>query len=336
MTKEFLTQDEVDALLKGVSGEPEATDAAAPAAASQGGVRPYNLATQERIVRGRMPTLEVINERFARLMRVGLFNFIRRTAEISVGPVRMQKYSEFIRGLVAPSNLNVVQVKPLRGQALFVFDPNLVFLVVDNVFGGDGRFQTRVEGREFTQTEIRIVQKLLEVVFDNFEKCWAPIYALKFETLRSEMHAQFASIATANELVISTTFTIDLGAVNGDFHVCMPYSMIEPIREILYSTQQGGRVEVDKRWVRLLSRQVQSADVELVANLGTAQLTLKQVNGLKVGDVIPLEIPGELTAEIDGIPVMECNYGVFNGQYALRVQRMINQGGGDRAGQEDA
>ena len=112
--------------------------------------------------------------------------------------------------------------------------------------------------------------------------------------------------------------------------------MLEPIREILYSTQQGARVEVDKRWVRLLSRQVQSADVELVANLGSAQLTLKQVNGLKVGDVIPLEIPGELTAEIDGIPVMECNYGVFNGQYALRVQRMINQGGGDRAGQDDA
>ena len=146
---------------------------------------------------------------------------------------------------------------------------------------------------------------------------------------------QFASIATENELVVSTTFTIDLGAVNGDFHICMPYAMIEPIREILYSSQQGNRVEVDKRWLRLLSRQVQSADVELVANLGSAQLTLRQVNGLKVGDVIPLEIPGELTAEIDGIPVMECNYGVFNGQYALRVQRMINQGG-DRAGQEDA
>ena len=333
MTKEFLTQDEVDALLKGVSGEPEAAEAAAPDAAQ--GVRPYNLATQERIVRGRMPTLEVINERFARLMRVGLFNFIRRTAEISVGPVRMQKYKEFIRGLVVPTNLNVVQVKPLRGNALFVFDPNLVFLVVDNVFGGDGRFQTRVEGREFTQTEIRIIQKLLEVVFENFEKCWAPIYPLTFETLRSEMHAQFASIATENELVVSTTFTIDLGAVNGDFHICMPYAMIEPIREILYSSQQGNRVEVDKRWLRLLSRQVQSADVELVANLGSAQLTLRQVNGLKVGDVIPLDIPGELTAEIDGIPVMECNYGVFNGQYALRVQRMINQGG-DRAGQEDA
>jgi flagellar motor switch protein FliM len=335
MTKEFLTQDEVDALLKGVSGEPEAASAGESPTGDQG-VRPYNLATQERIVRGRMPTLESINERFARLMRVGMFNFIRRTAEISVGPVRMQKYSEFVRGLVVPTNLNVVQVKPLRGNALFIFDPALVFLVVDNVFGGDGRFQQRVEGREFTQTELRIVQKLLQVVFENFEKCWAPIYALKFEMLRSEMHTQFANIATPNEVVVSTTFTIDLGSVNGDFHVCMPYAMIEPIREILYSTQQGGRVEVDKRWMRLLSRQVQAADVELVANLGSAQLTLKQVNGLKVGDVIPLDIPGELTAEIDGVPVMECNYGVFNGQYALRVQRMINQGGGEQAGHDDA
>ncbi|HVY08474.1 MAG TPA: flagellar motor switch protein FliM [Burkholderiales bacterium] len=333
MAKEFLTQDEVDALLKGVSGELE-PEAEKPE--DNQGIRPYNIATQERIVRGRMPTLEIINERFARLMRVALFNFIRRSAEISVGPVRVQKYSEFIRNLVVPTNLNVVQVKPLRGSALFIFDPNLVFLVVDNLFGGDGRFHTRVEGREFTQTELRIIQKLLEVVFENYEKSWSPVYPVKFEHTRSEMHTQFASIATPNEVVVTTTFTIELGAVSGDFHLCLPYAMIEPIRDILYSSLQGDHVEADKRWVRLLSRQVQSAEVELVANLGSAKLSLRQVNGLKIGDVIPLDIPAELTAEIDGVPVMECNYGVFNGQYALRVQRMINQGLNDRfTGQED-
>ena len=149
MSQDFLSQDEVDALLKGVTGE---TDEVAAATETKG-VRPYNLATQERIVRGRMPTLEIINERFARQLRLGLFNFMRRTAEISVGPIRILKYNEFIRNLVVPTNLNLVQAKPLRGTALFIFDPNLVFLVVDNLFGGDGRFHTRVEGRDFTQTE---------------------------------------------------------------------------------------------------------------------------------------------------------------------------------------
>ncbi len=334
MAKEFLTQDEVDALLKGVTGE---QDAGIDTPENSQGVRPYNLATQERIVRGRMPTLEIINERFARLMRIGLFNFIRRSAEISVGPVRVQKYSEFIRNLVVPTNLNMVQVKPLRGTALFIFDPNLVFLVVDNLFGGDGRFQSRVEGREFTQTEHRIIQKLLEVVFECYEKSWHPVYQVQFEHMRSEMHTQFANIATPNEVVITTTFSIELGAVSGDFHLCMPYAMIEPIRDLLYSNLQGDHMEADKRWVRMLSRQVQSAEVELVANIGSARLRLNQVSGLKVGDVIPLDIPAELTAEVDGVPVMECNYGVFNGQYALRVRRMINHSMEDRfPGPDDA
>lgn len=326
MTKEFLTQDEVDALLKGVTGEGEDSG---DKSEDKSGVRPYNLATQERIVRGRMPTLEIINERFARLFRVGLFNFMRRSTEISVGPVRVQKYSEFIRNLVVPTNLNMVQVKPLRGSALFIFDPNLVFLVVDTLFGGDGRFHTRVEGREFTQTEHRIIQKMLDVVFDNYAKSWSPVYPVEFEFMRSEMHTQFANIATPNEVVITTTFTIELGSAGGDFHICMPYAMIEPIRDLLYSSLQGDHMEADKRWVRLLSRQVQAAEVELVANLGQSRLTLNQVNNLKVGDVIPLDIPSILTAEVDGVPVMECNYGVFNGQYALRVQRMINHSATD-------
>ena len=225
----------------------------------------------------------------------------------------------------------------LRGSCLFIFDPSLVFSVVDNLFGGDGRFQSRVEGREFTQTEHRIIQKLLEVVFECYEKSWHPVYQVQFEHMRSEMHTQFANIATPNEVVITTTFSIELGAVGGDFHLCMPYAMIEPIRDLLYSNLQGDHMEADKRWVRMLSRQVQSAEVELVANIGSARLRLNQVSGLKVGDVIPLDIPAELTAEVDGVPVMECNYGVFNGQYALRVRRMINHSMEDRfPGPDDA
>ena len=213
MTNEFLTQDEVDALLKGVSGEADSPATDEPA----GGVRSYNLATQERIVRGRMPALEIINDRFARMLRVGLFNFMRRSPEISVGPVRVIKYSEFVRNLVVPTNLNIVQVKPLRGSGLFVFEPSLVFLVVDNLFGGDGRFHMRVEGRDFTATEQRIIRRMLEVVTADYEASWKHVHPLKFEYVRSEMHTQFANIASPTEVVVVSTFSIELGSGGGAF-----------------------------------------------------------------------------------------------------------------------
>lgn len=325
MSSQFLTQEEVDSLLKGITGEAEE----AKPEYDPSEIRPYDLASQERIVRGRMPTLEIINERFARLLRIGLFNFMRRTAEISVSPVKILKYSEFVRNLVVPTNLNMVQVRPLRGTALFVFDPQLVFLVVDNLFGGDGRFHTRVEGRDFTPTEQRIIQRMLAVVFDDYEKSWKPVYPVKFEYVRSELNTQFANIATPNEVVVTTTFNIELGASGGDFHVCMPYAMIEPIRDILSSSLQADHMEVDKRWVGLLSKQVQAAEVELIANLGQTSMSLRQILNMRVGDVIPLDIPETLVAQVDGVPVMECRYGILNGQYALKVLRMINHAAAD-------
>lgn len=321
MAEDFLSQDEIDALLKGVTGEKDD----APSEEGENGVRPYNIATQERIVRGRMPTFEIINERFARLLRIGLFNFMRRTVDISVGPVRVIKFSEFVRNLVVPTNLNMVHIKPLRGTSLFVFDPSLIFLIVDNLFGGDGRFHSRVEGRDFTQTEQRIIQRLLEVVFSDYEKSWKSVYPVKFEYIRSEMNTQFAIIATPNEVVVVVTFNIEIGDAGGEFHVCIPYSMVEPIRDILYSSLQGDHMEVDKRWARLLSKQIQSADVELVANLGHAQVTLNQILKMQEGDVIPLEIPEAITAKVDGVPLMECRYGIVNNQYALRVNSITSQ-----------
>ena len=327
MGKEFLSQDEVDALLQGVTGESQGKNAEQDAT----GVRPYNLATQERIVRGRMPTLEIINERFARLLRVGLFNFMRRTAEITVGPIRVVKYSEFVRNLVVPTNLNLVQAKPLRGTALFIFDPSLVFLVIDNLFGSDGRFHTRVEGRDFTPTEHRIIQRMLSVVFEDYEKAWTQVYPLKFEFVRSEMNTQFANIATPNEVIVATTFNIELGSSGGEFHVCMPYAMIEPIRDLLYNSLNGETLEGDKRWVRMLSKQIKNAEIELVANLGQKPVTLNQILKMKMGDIIALDIPQSVVAEVDNVPVMECKYGVFNGQYALKVDKMLNAPDNDEA-----
>jgi flagellar motor switch protein FliM len=321
MSDDILSQEEVDALLKGVSGE---TDAAEDEhAGDSAGVQSYNLASQDRIVRGRMPTMEVINERFARNLRLGLFNFTRRTAEISVGPVKLLKYAEFVRNLVVPTNLNLMHVKPLRGTALLIFDPNLVFLVIDNLFGGDGRYHTRVEGRDFTQTEQRIIRNLLGVATEELEKAWAPVHPINFEYIRSEMNTQFANIATPSEVVVVTTFNIEIGPVGGDFHVCMPYAMIEPIRDQLYEDMHGDRMEVDERWVNFLSSQVQSTEVKLVANLTEAELTVRELLEMKVGDVISLDIPDSITAHVEGVPVLECGYGVHNGQYALKVKRFL-------------
>jgi len=319
MSNDFMTQEEVDALLKGVTGEEDAPVADDP----PGGVRPYNLAKQERIVRGRMPTLEIINERFARLLRVGLFNFMRRSPEVSVGPVRVIKYGEFVRNLVVPTNLNVVQCKPLRGNSLFVFEPALVFLVVDTLFGGDGRFHSRVEGRDFTQTEQRIIRRMLQVVFDEYQKAWHNVHPLTFEYVRSEMHTQFANIATPTEIVVATTFNIELSGGQTALHICMPYATLEPIRDLIYSTMQGDQMEPDKRWVRMLSLQVQDAEVELVSNLVTTTLTLKELMKVKAGDVLPVDIPPRVVGAVHGVPLVEAAYGALNGHYALKVERVL-------------
>jgi flagellar motor switch protein FliM len=320
MATDFLSQDEVDALLKGVSGE---TDEPEVSEEGDGGVRSYNLGTQERIVRGRMPTLELINERFARYLRIGLFNYMHRTTEISVGPIRVQKYSEFIRNLVVPTNLNLVSAKPLRGTSLFVFDPNLVFLVVDNMFGGDGRFHTRVEGRDFTPTEQRIIQGMLNVVFNEYARSWKPVYDITFEYIRSEMNSQFANIATPSEIVISTSFSLEFGGTAADMHICFPYSMVEPIRDLLYSTMQSDQLSTDHRWILMLRKQLQDAEVEIAAQLATTTVTLGQILKMNTGDIIPLNISENIVANVDGIPLMECHYGQQGGQYALKIDRFI-------------
>lgn len=322
MSQDFLSQEEVDALLKGVTGE---VDEAPAGEEGEVDVKAYDVGRQERIVRGRMPTLELINERFARFLRIGLFNYMHRNAEISVGPVRVQKYSEFIRNLVVPTNLNLVQVKPLRGTGLIVLDPNLVFLVVDNMFGGDGRFHNRVEGRDFTATEQRIIQGLLGVIFSEYEKAWKPVFEITFEYTRSEMNTQFANIATPAEVIVAVTFNIEFSGASSEMHVCLPYSMVEPIRDVLYSTMHSDQVSSDKRWTSMLRRQLQKAELELVVPLGSRQITLGEIMKMKVGDIIPFPIADLVTVNVNDAPVMRARYGVREGQYALKIDSFVAQ-----------
>ena len=320
MNEHILSQEEVDALLQGITGESQKLEAEP---GSTDGVRTYELASQERIVRGRMPTLEIINERFARNLRVGLFNFLRKSPEISIGGIKVQKYSAFLREIVVPTNFNIVSVKPLRGSGLIVCDPTLVFAVIDALFGGAGKFHTRIEGRDFSPTEQRIIARLVEVIIAEYQKAWHGIYPLELDYQRSEMQPQFANIATPSEIVVSTSFTLEIGDTSGTVHFCIPYSTLEPIRDVLYSTMQGDSNEPDRRWVNLLKNQIQAAEVELVAELAHADATVEQLLAFKPGDFIELDLEKNIHAKVVGVPVFECHYGTSSGKYALKVERML-------------
>jgi len=320
MNQQILSQDEVDALLQGITGESQKLE---QEHVEEGEIRTYDLASQERIVRGRMPTMEIINERFARNIRIGLFNFIRKNPEISIGGIKVQKYSAFLREIVVPTNFNIVSVRPLRGSGLIVCDPTLVFAVIDALFGGAGKYHTRIEGRDFSPTEQRIIARLVDVITTEYKKAWQGIYPLVLEYQRSEMQPQFANVATPSEIVVATSFTLEIGDTSGTIHFCIPYSTLEPIRDVLYSTIQGDSAEPDRRWVNLMKQQIQSAQVELVAELAQAPATVEQLLSFKVGDFIELDLHQAIQAKVVGVPVFDCHYGISNGKYALKVDQLL-------------
>ena len=320
MSESFLSQEEVDALLEGVTGESQKT---VEEAAEHGEVRAYNISSQERIVRGRMPTMEVVNERFARNLRVGLLNFIRRSPEISVGPVTVQRYSAFLRELAVPTNFNIVAIRPLRGSGLIVCEPALVFGVIDTLYGGIGKFQSRIEGRDFSATEQRVINRLIDVITQEYKKAWNGIYPLELEYQRSEMQPQFANIATPSEIVISTSFQLEIGEITGAIHFCMPYASLEPIRDVLYSSTQGDSIEVDRRWVNVLTQEIQAAEVTLVAELARADATVEQLMAMKPGDFIELDRRPRIEITVEGVPVFECQYGTHNAKYAVRIEKCL-------------
>ena len=323
MNQQILSQDEVDALLQGITGESQKLE---QEDVPKEGIRDYNLAQQERIVRGRMPTMEIINERFARNIRIGLFNFIRKSPEVSVGGIKVQKYSAFLREIVVPTNFNIMAVRPLRGSGLIVCEPTLVFAVIDALFGGAGKFHTRIEGRDFSATEQRIIRRLVDVITEEYKKSWHGIYPVELDYQRSEMQPQFATVATPSEIVVCCSFTLEIGDTSGTIHICIPYATLEPIRDILFSSIQGDSAEPDRRWVKLLTQQIQSAEVELVAELGHAPATVEQLLALKPGDFIELDLEKIIQAKVDGVPVFECYYGTSDNKYALRVEKLLTTG----------
>lgn len=323
MSDSILSQAEIDALLNGDSddGESKAKSASGP----ESDIRPYDPNTQRRVVRERLQSLEIINERFARQFRMGLFNLLRRSPDITAGPIKIQPYHDFARNLPVPTNLNLVHLKPLRGTALFVFSPSLVFIAVDNLFGGDGRFPTKVEGREFTHTEQRVVKRMLRLALEAYGDAWNAIYKLDVEYVRSEMQVKFTNITTSpNDIVVTTPFHVEIGNLTGEFNICIPFAMIEPLRELLVNPPMENSRQEDQSWRDTLAKQVQHSELELVANFTDVSLRLSKVLKLQPGDVLPIEKPDSIIAHVDGVPVLTGQYGTYKGQYALRVEQLVN------------
>lgn len=323
MADDLLSQDEIDALLHGVDGGDVETETDVPLDPSE--ARQYDFASQDRIVRGRLPTLEMINERFARYFRTSVFNMLRRSADISVSGVQMLKFSEFVHSLFVPTSLNIIRVAPLRGKSLFVMDPKLVFSAVDNFFGGSGRFHTKIEGREFTPTELRVVQMLLDIAFKDLTMAWQPVMDVEFSYIGSEVNPQFANIVSPSEVVVVTTFNVDLESGGGDFYICLPYAMLEPIRELLDAGVQSDRGETDERWEKAMREEILGADVEIASTLSEVTLSLRQLADLQVGDIIPIDIPKEVEVEAEGLPLFRGQLGMHNKNYAIQVSKWLRR-----------
>jgi len=318
--EKILSQDEIDALIHGIdAGAVDTEPAPAP-----GEVRGFDFRNQVRIVRGRLPTLDMINERFARRFRVGLYNLLRRAPEIGVSPVQMKKFSEYAHTLQVPTSLNLVKINPLRGTALVVLDPKLVFTLVDNFFGGNGRVM-KIEGRDFTATEQRIIHMLLRNAFADLREAWSHVAAIEIEYLQSEINPHFANIVSPSEIVVVTSFHIELDGGGGDLHITMPYSMIEPLREVLDAGVQSDRADHDERWLNSMREEINDAEIEISSQLGHASLTLAELVNLKPGDVIPCDFMGKVTLLAESVPLFRGPFGISRGQQAVKIDERLRR-----------
>ncbi len=319
---DLLSQDEIDALLHGVDDVDDIDD---PLDNDTEGAVSFDFSSQDRIVRGRMPTLELINERFARHMRISLFNMLRKTAEVSINGVQMMKFGEYQNTLYVPTSLNMVRFRPLKGTALITMEARLVFILVENFFGGDGRFHAKIEGREFTPTERRIIQLLLKIVFEDYKEAWSPVMGVEFEYLDSEVNPSMANIVSPTEVIVVSSFHIEVDGGGGDFHVVMPYSMVEPIRELLDAGVQSDKMETDVRWSSALREEIMDCPVNFRVNLLEKDISLRDLMELQPGDIIPIEMPEHATMFIEDLPTYRVKMGRSEDKLAVQVSQEIER-----------
>ena len=290
----------------------------------EAGVRPFVFDRMHRVLRRRMPTLELIHERFARTVRLTLFNLVRRSVEVSIHLPQVKAYGDFLDELPKQTNINIVNVKPLRGVGCWIIDPQVVYLVIDNMFGGEGRLPPKATTKEYTATELRIIRRLLDGIFNEYEKAWKPVYEVKFEFMRSETSFQFAKITGPEEMVLHCKFTLNINGREGDIDLCIPFWVLEPVKTLLFNNLQSFQTEDDGEWGRKLEEEVQTAPLTMVARLAERQMTLGDILSLAVGEVIPVEIGDLTTIYIDNLPMIRGRFGVKNGKYAVKTDEMKN------------
>ncbi|MDR2161427.1 MAG: flagellar motor switch protein FliM [Desulfovibrio sp.] len=314
----ILGQDEVDALLKGLSGGEIETETDEPADTS--GIVTFDLANQDRIIRGRMPVLEIVNDRFSRLCTNALSNVLRKRVELNPLSIDMTKFGDFMRSLPVPTSINIFKMEPLRGNALAVVDARLVFALVESFFGGQGS-QPKIEGREFTRIEQTIVDRVISIVLSNMENAWRPVHDVSLELVRSEINPQFAAIVPPSDVVVVISFEVELENAIGALTICLPYATIEPIRSKLHASFQTERLEVDHVWVSRLKERLLETPVEMRVRFGRAKLTGNQLVRLKVGDVILLDTDTDELLEVTmaGVTKFWGISGTVKGNIALQI-----------------
>ena len=296
----ILDQDEVDALLRGLSGgEIEAEN---DILEDDSGVVVFDLSNQDRIIRGRMPVLEIINDRFARLASNAMANAMRKRADVNPISIDMSKFGDFMRSLPVPTSINIFKLDPLRGNAILVVDSRLVFAMVESFFGGAGS-QPKIEGRDFTPIEQAIINRVVRIALENMEESWQPVHEVHIELVRSEVNPQFAAIVPPSDVVIVVTFEVELENAIGSLIVCLPYATIEPIRTKLYASFQTERLEVDHAWISRFKERLMETPVELLVRFGRSQITGRQLMSLEPGDIIMLDndVDALLEAEVQGV-----------------------------------
>ncbi|MGA3116626.1 MAG: flagellar motor switch protein FliM [Syntrophobacteraceae bacterium] len=319
--EKILSQDEVDALLKGLSdGDIETTKESG--AATQENVRMFDLANQDRIVRGRMPTLDIINDRFAKIHRISLSGSLRRMLDINVCQAEMIKFGEFIRTLPVPTSLHILKIEPLRGHVLFMIESRLIFNLVDCFFGGTGKGSYKIEGRDFTSIEYRVIDKVVKQVLQDLEQAWQPVTAVSFNFVRSEVNPQFATIIPPTDVVIVVRYELEMDRMMGRMALVLPYSTIEPIRSKLYASFQSDQLEVDEEWILRLRKLLHDVPVELAVELGSTTIKGGDLMNMEIGDVIVLDNDARrpLVVKVEGVQKLRATAGICRGNMAFQVQ----------------
>ncbi len=320
--EKLLSQDEIDALLKGM--DDGKVDVATAPKDSAEAVR-FDFANQDRIIRGRMPTLEILNDYLSRLFRNTISMALRKVIDFSPRGIQMMKFGEFIRALPVPCSLHVYKMDPLRGHALLVLDPKLVFTLVDIFLGGSGKTSFRVEGREFTAVESRLIYKVVNMILVDLEKAWNTIHPLTVNYVRSEINPQFVSIVSPSDLVITIPFGLELDQFTGLVTLVIPYSTIEPIKAKLYSGFQSDQLEVDKNWMQRFADHLKNSEVEVTVEFSRSQIMAHELMKLKEGDILPLGkgIEESLMAKVQGVPKFFGKGGIYGANKAFQIEEKI-------------